>query len=202
MTVMSKQEFLEQLQKGLRGLPKEDVEGRLMFYSEMIDDRIEEGLSEEEAVAAVGDVEEIVRQVIADTPLAKIAKERIRPKRQLKAWEITLLALGSPIWLSLGIAAAAVFLAIYISIWSVAVSLWAVFASFAVSAVGSIPASVFIIAGRSGVSGAVVIAAGMVCAGLSILMFYACMAATKGILLLTKKIAVWIKNCFIGREEA
>ena len=104
---MSKQELFERLQNGLNGLPKEDIDERLMFYSEMIDDRAEEGLSEEQAVSAVGDVEEIVRQVIADTPLAKIAKERIKPKRRLKAWEITLLAIGSPIWLSLGIAAAA-----------------------------------------------------------------------------------------------
>lgn len=134
---MSKQEFLERLQNGLHGLPKEDIDERLMFYSEMIDDRAEEGLSEEQAVSAVGDVEEIVRQVIADTPLAKIAKERIRPKRRLKAWEITLLAIGSPIWLSLGIAAAAVVLAIYVSVWSVVVSLWAVFVSLAASAAGS-----------------------------------------------------------------
>ena len=61
----------------------------------MLDDQMEEGLSEEEAVAAVGPVDEIVRQIIADTPLAKLAKERMRPRRQLKAWEIVLLVLGS-----------------------------------------------------------------------------------------------------------
>ena len=37
--------------------------------------------------------DEIVRQIIADTPLAKLAKERMRPRRQLKAWEIVLGAL-------------------------------------------------------------------------------------------------------------
>lgn len=47
---MNKQEFLVKLRKGLSGLPKEDIEERLTFYSEMIDDRMEEGLSEEEAV--------------------------------------------------------------------------------------------------------------------------------------------------------
>ena len=104
---MNKQEFLSVLRKGLSGLPQDDIEERLTFYSEMLDDRIEEGLSEEAAVAAIGDAEEVVRQAVADIPLAKIAKERIRPKRRLKAWEIVLLALGSPIWLSLGIAAAA-----------------------------------------------------------------------------------------------
>ena len=46
---MSKQEFLEQLRRGLSGLPREDIEERLKFYSEMLEDRMEEGLSEEEA---------------------------------------------------------------------------------------------------------------------------------------------------------
>ena len=71
----------------LSGLPQDDVEERLSFYGEMIEDWIEEGLSEAEAVAAMGDVAEIVRQTVADTSLVKIAKERIRPKRHLKGWE-------------------------------------------------------------------------------------------------------------------
>ena len=52
---MNKQEFLSRLRKQLRGL--EDREERVTFYSEMIDDRMEDGLSEEEAVAAVGSLE-------------------------------------------------------------------------------------------------------------------------------------------------
>lgn len=123
---MSKQEFLAQLRKGLSGLPQDDIEERLTFYSEMIEDRIEEGLSEEEAISAAGSIDEIVAQVVADIPLAKIARERIKAKRRLKAWEIVLLALGSPIWLSLGIAAVAVILSLYVSLWSVIISLWAV----------------------------------------------------------------------------
>ena len=47
---MRKQEFLTELRKGLSGLPQDDIEERLSFYSEMIDDQIEEGLAEEEAV--------------------------------------------------------------------------------------------------------------------------------------------------------
>ena len=136
---MDKQAFLTALRSGLSGLPQDEIEERLTFYGEMIDDRMEEGLCEEEAVAAIGEVSEIVRQAVADTPLAKIAKERIRPKRRLKTWEIVLLALGSPIWLSLAIAAAAVLFAVIVSLWSVILSLWAVFASLAVSAVAAVP---------------------------------------------------------------
>jgi len=199
---MNKQEFLAQLRKGLSGLPQDDIEERLTFYSEMIEDRIEEGLSEEEAVSAVGSVDEIVTQVVAETPLTKIAKERIKPKRRLKAWEIVLLALGSPIWLSLGIAAFAVILSLYISLWAVIISLWAVFASLAACFIGGVLACVIFTVSGNGASGIAMLAAGIVCAGLSIFMFYGCKTATRGILILTKNFAIWIKNCFRRREEA
>lgn len=199
---MNKQEFVERLRKGLSGLPQDDIEERLTFYSEMIDDRMEEGLSEEEAVGEIGSVDEIVAQVVAETPLARIAKERIRPKRRLGAGEIVLLALGSPIWLSLGIAAFAVILSLYLSLWAVIISLWAVFASLAACAIGGVLAWVVFAMKGNGASGLAMLAAGFVCAGLAILIFYGCKTVTNGILILTKKMAIWIKNCFIKKEVA
>lgn len=198
---MDKQAFLTALRSGLSGLPQDDIEERLTFYGEMIDDRMEEGLSEEEAVAAIGEVSEIARQAVADTPLAKIAKERIRPKRRLKTWEIVLLALGSPIWLSLAITAAAVMFAIIVSLWSVILSLWAVFASLAVSAVAAVPTGAFFAVGGHGAAGLAMLSAGLVCAGLTILLFFGCMGAMKGILQLTKKITLWTKDRFIKKED-
>ena len=199
---MSKQEFLTQLRKGLSGLPQGDIEERLAFYSEMIDDQMEEGLSEEEAVSAVGTVDEIVKQAVAETPLAKIAKERIKSKRRISAGEIVLLILGSPIWLSLVIAAFAVILSLYISLWAVIVSLWAVFVSLAAGFIGGVLSCIIFTIGGNVASSIAMLAAGIVCAGLSILMFYGCKVVTKGILLLTKKMAIWIKNCFIKKGKA
>ncbi|MBQ4648271.1 MAG: DUF1700 domain-containing protein [Clostridia bacterium] len=199
---MSKQEFLAQLRKGLHGLPQDDIEERLTFYSEMIEDRMEEGLSEEEAVSAVGTVQDIVAQTVAETPLTKIAKERIKPKRRLSTTEIVLLALGSPIWLSLGIAAVAVILSLYVSLWAVIISLWSVFASFAACSVGGVLACIVFAVGGNGGSGVAMLAAGLVCAGLAIFTFYGCHATTKGALILTKKTVIWIKNCFIKKEVA
>jgi len=196
---MYKLQFLAQLRKELSGLPQEDLEERLTFYSEMVEDRMEEGLSEEDAVAAVGSVEKIAAQIAAETPLAKNVEERILPKRQRSAGEIVLLVLGAPIWLSLGLAVFAVFFSLYILLWTVIVSLWAVFASFAVCSVGGVLACVVFAAGGNGVSGVAILAAAIVCAGLSIFMFYGCKAGTGGILILTKKITVWIQNCFIRK---
>ena len=73
---MTKLEFLESLEKGLSGLPKNDIDERIAFYSEIIDDRIEEGLSEEDAVSKIGKIDEVISQIIADTPINKLVKEK------------------------------------------------------------------------------------------------------------------------------
>lgn len=196
---MDKQEFLTQLRNRLSGFPQDDIEERVTFYGEMIEDRIEEGLSEEEAISAIGSADDIVSQAVADIPLARIAKERITPKRHLNVWEIVLLALGSPIWLSLAIAAFAVILSLYVSLWSVIISLWAVFASTACCSLTGVVAGLVLARSNNVLTGTAMIGAGLVCAGLSIFMFYGCKAATNGILMFTKKFAVWIKNCFIRK---
>ena len=195
---MLKEEFLAQLRGGLAGLPQEDLEERLAFYSELLDDRMEEGLSEAEAVAAAGPVDEIVQQIIAETPLTKIVKEKMRPKRRLQAWEIALLALGSPVWLSLGLAALAVVLSLYVVVWSVDVSLWAVFAALGAGAAGGVLG----LALGSGAARLAMLAAGMILAGLAILLFFGCKAATMGIWTLTKDVVLRLKHRFLGKEDA
>lgn len=198
---MNKQEFLFTLQSRLASLPPEDLEERLAFYSEMIDDRMEEGLSEADAVAQVGNVDEIVAQILADTPLSALVKERIKPKKRLKPWEIVLLAIGSPLWVSLLIAAFAVVFALYAALWSVIVSLWAVFASVAGCALGGIAGGA-VITLRNPLPGIALIGAGILCAGISVFLFLGCKAATKGMAKLTKKIALGIKYCFVKKEAA
>ena len=199
---MNKQEFLVQLRKGLSGLPKDDIDERLSFYSEMIDDRMEDGIPEETAICEIGAIDELVSQIIADIPLTKLVKEKITPKKKMKAWEIVLLVLGSPIWLSLLIAAFAVIFSLYVVLWSVIISLWAAFASFMACGLAGIAAGAYFAAGGNGLTGIAMIGAGIVCAGLSVFMFFGCKAATKGILNFTKKLAIQIKNCFIKKEEA
>ena len=199
---MGKEAFLEQLRKCLRGLPQKDLEEQLAFYSEMIDDRIEEGLTEEEAVSAVGSVEAIAAQTVAEIPLTKLATERIRPKRRLKAWEIVLLVLGSPVWLSVLIAALAVILSVYISLWAVIIALWAVFASVAACAFGGIAAGIVFICCGKIPAGIAMIGGAFVCGGLAIFLFYGCCLETKGTVLLAKMFLLWIKRRFIRKEDA
>lgn len=199
---MNKQEFFVELRKGLTGLPQKDVEERVSFYSEMIDDRIEEGLSESEAVTAIGSVSDVIAQILDEIPLTKLVKEKVKPNRRFKAWEIALLVLGSPIWLSLLIAAFIVILSVYIVIWSLVISLWAIETSLAACALGGVVAAGIIAVQGNGLTGIAMLGAGAFCAGLSIFLFFGCKAFTKGTLVLTKKIALGIKGMFVGKEKS
>lgn len=199
---MRKQEFLHKLRAKLIGLPKQELEERLTFYSEIIDDRIEDGMTEEQAVLDIGSVDGISSQIIADIPLSKLAKEMIRPQRRLKAWEIVLLALGSPIWLSLTIGSFAIVLSLYAVLWSVILSIWAVFASLVVCSFGGFVSGIFFVMCGNTLTGIAMIGASVFCAGVAIFAFFGCKAATRGIILLTKKIALGIKKCFVKKEVA
>ena len=199
---MDKREFLARLEAGLRGLPPKDLAEHLSFYEEMIEDRIEDGLTEAEAVAGIGPVEDIVQQIVAETPLRKIVRERMRPERKMRAWEIVLLTLGSPIWLSLLIAAFAVLLSVYVVIWSVIVSLWAVDLGLAAGGLAGVVTGIVFVCRGNFLTGLAMIGAGLLCLGLGIFLFYGCLAATKGAAALTKKIALWIKSLFLRKEAA
>lgn len=200
---MRKQEFIFELWKKLSDLPKGEVEERLSFYSEMIDDRMEDGLSEEEAVAAIGSTDEIAAQIIEEIPLKKIVKEKIKPKRRLTAWEIVLLVVGFPLWFSLLIVVPfSVIISLYAVLWSVIVSLWAVFGALAGAAAGVLLGGVCFIFIGYVPTGIALIGTSLFCAGLSVFLFYGCKAATKGTVWLTERIALGIKNLFIRKEKA
>ncbi|MBR2722470.1 MAG: DUF1700 domain-containing protein [Clostridia bacterium] len=199
---MNQQEFMTTLRARLSGLPAQDVEERLHFYREMIADRMEEGRTEEEAIADIGSPERIAEQIIADTPLTRIAKERILPQRRLRAWEIVLLALGSPIWLSLAVALLAVILSLYVTLWAVTVSLWAVFASVVACAPAGIALGVGTCIAGQPVGGVAIMGASLVCAGVGIFAFFGCYEATRGCVLLSGLGMRLIKKCFIKKEDA
>ena len=194
---MTKVEFFTALSNNLKDLPKIELREHINFYNEMIDDRMEEGLSEEEAVAMVGSVDDIAAQIRSDfVPVAKGSK------REFKTWEIVFLVLGSPIWLSLLIAAAAVVFSLYIVIWALVVSLWAVFVSLICAGFTLVLSFIIgFIAGWNILNIVAVVGCGFVCIGLSIFMFFACKAITKGVVILSKNIALWIKKCFTKKEE-
>jgi len=60
---MTKSEFILSLSEALAQLPGHARSRALEYFEEMIDDRVEGGMSEEEAVAALGSIDDILKEV-------------------------------------------------------------------------------------------------------------------------------------------
>lgn len=199
---MTKNEYLVALRAELDGLPVEDVKKSVEYYSEMIDDLLDEGLSEDEATAEIGPVKDATSQILSEISLAKIVKPRVKPKRKLTEWEITLIIIGFPVWLPLIISAVAVFLSLYVVLWSVIVSLYAASASFIGGTVGGLALTIPYVMDGNAVGAVCAVGAALVCLGLFILFIMSSREAVRGIVLLSKKILIWVKSCFVGKESA
>ncbi len=195
---MNKQTFLTQLRKGLSSLSKKEREEHVSFYSEMLDDRIEEGVSEEDAVAQIGEVNTIVAQILDNRTRKNLTD---KPKRKYTAWTIVLLALGSPIWLALLISAFAVAVSLYVSLWAVIISLWAVFVSTIVGAIaGILLFFAYLLLGNTPLA-LTLLCAALVCAGVSILFYYACKAASVAAIKLTQTAVAHVKQRLLKKEN-
>lgn len=194
---MNKQEFLSTLENKLSKLPRKDVAERIKFYEEMIDDRIEDGLSEEEAVADIGSVDEIYEQFVKELSLLSIIKERVRPKRRMSGGKVALIASTAILWFPLLVAAFSILLSLLAVLWSLVISAWAVLLSLAVSAPVGIVAGILSLTTGNITKCVLLIGAGFVCAGLTIFAYFGSLYATKGSIALTKKMIVEIKNLIV-----
>lgn len=198
---MNRQEFLAALRSGLSGLPQEDVQRTLDFYGEMVDDYMEDGMSEGEAVAAVGPVRDIVAQILAETPLPKLVRAKVKPKHPLKAWEIVLLVLGSPLWVPLLLAGGLLVLSCYAVLWSVIVSLYAVDLSFLLGALAGGISFLQSVSTGDVVPGLFLLGLGLVSFGIFILLFFLFRTITSWILRWSRQAWRWMKFRFVRKEE-
>ena len=198
---MTKINFILLLSEKLKNLPEKEVEERLSFYSEMIEDRMEEGFSEEGAVEAVGTVDKIAEQIIKEISVPKTSNKKVKSNRRLKAWEKIMLIAGSPLWMPLLVAFIAVIFSLYVSLWAVVISLWAVFAAVVSCALSGIVAGVGVAFTPNKVAGVALFGAGIACAGFAILCFLSCKAVTKGVIILTKKIISLLKDRLTRKEK-
>lgn len=202
---MTKAEFLLNLKNRLSFLSAQESEKAVSFYSEAIDDRMENGFSEEEAVADLGDINEIVKNIELEQPITELVKNKVKTSRDKSGnntlW-IILAICGFPLWFPLAIAFFAVILSVYITIWAVIISLYAVLFSFAVVAVSGILAGIIRSFLISPAHGLMIIGAAIICAGLFILLIKPIFLLTKKLVQLTALIAKKIKGLFISKKEA
>lgn len=80
---MNKEVFLHQLRVRLTQLPPQEAQKQLDYYAELIDDMMEDGVSEEAAVASFGDVNLLAQQILQDASLSHLVRAKATPKKRL-----------------------------------------------------------------------------------------------------------------------
>ncbi|HPJ02817.1 MAG TPA: DUF1700 domain-containing protein [Candidatus Limiplasma sp.] len=194
---MKKHEFLQELLRRLSQLPSEERDKAYTFYAEIIDDSMEDGISEEEAVQKLGSIDEIVERIAAETPMVSLIRARAGRKPRSRG-RITLLVLGFPVWFPVLLSVACVVLTLFLVAWTLVLVLWVVLAALAAAIIGGL-AWLFLYAELGvrllGLGGA------MACAGSAILLYPACVWVTKQFARLTRQLWTKGKSALMNKGE-
>ena len=83
---MTRDEFLNELRLALKNLGEEEIESVISYYSEMIDDRMEAGMNEEDAVNAMEPVGTIASRVLSEAGAADETEdeEKNDPQKEIR----------------------------------------------------------------------------------------------------------------------
>ena len=82
---MDKKEFLKALDVALQPIDKNEREQTLAYYEEIINDRCDSGMREEEAVYSLGSIEEITRPILED---AGIDTDSVESNYKMSIWDV------------------------------------------------------------------------------------------------------------------
>ena len=170
---MKKAEFLARLRQKLFILPQRELEDTLEYYSEMIDDYVENGCTPEEAVAKMGGVDNVAAQVLAGTQTS--ASQTDGAKKEKKSGNmLLLLILGFPLWFPLLIAVFCILLSVAVVIATLAMVVpWSLVVSFGASALGLLIAGTAILVSESVAAAVFLFGAAMVLGALCIFALWA-----------------------------
>ena len=197
---MSKADFLRLLERALMQLSEEERQKNLEYYSELLDDMMEEGMTEAEATAKLGSPNQIAQSILQEMPLGKLVTTRMKPKSGWTPLAIVLAVVGSPVWVPLLLATIAIVLAVFVSIWALGFAAVAVVIALAVAVVA---APIFAV--RAAVMtlplGLMLLGAGLVLLGLCVLGGLMAVELCKLLWQLTVWLAHKIKGLFIRKEE-
>lgn len=196
---MGKAEFLRALDAKLSQLPAGERRRQLEYFSEILDDMVEDGVQEYEAVASLGPVSQVAERILQETPLPLLVRSRMRPAGGWTALTVILLVLGAPVWMPLLVALASVVLAVYVVLWAMIIAAFAVVLAIGAGGIA------LLIAAASGVlltAAQILMAVGgaTLLTGLGVLAFFAAVAIARGLARLTVAFGRSLRSIFIRRE--
>ena len=123
---MNKASFLTALSRGLSGLPEEEIKKQLDYYGELIADMTEDGMTEEQAVVKLGELNEILGGIREELGVSAQPVPKPQKSKGLNTAAVVVLVVCAPMWVPLLLALGMSALAVYLSAWAVVASVFAV----------------------------------------------------------------------------
>ena len=198
---MKREEYLDRIRALLQNLPPEDLERSLAFYAESIADRMEDGMSEEEAVASLESPEEAANAILLEQPLPTLVKVRVKERRQLSALEILLLVLGFPLWLPLLLTALVLVFTFILLTWVLVLVPASVCLALGASAIAVLFAGVLSLTKIALPALLAAPGAALVLAGLAILAGFVVLGTLRLALIVTRALVRGLKSLLIRKED-
>lgn len=130
---MYKQDFFNEIKNRLKDFNNEETKKLLEYYDELINDYMDAGLSEEEAIAKLGNVEKIINDIKTDLV---IERSKRKNTNSLKNFIIILSICTSPVLIPIGITFFVLFFVLLLT-------LFVLFISFASSSAMLIFSSIY-----------------------------------------------------------
>lgn len=97
---MKRVEFINEIRKRLSALPESEIERSAAFYDEAISDRMDKGMTEEQAVAAIGDPVSAANQLIEIIGTDSMEAAEVGSEKEKSApWKSLIMFAGLPLWL-------------------------------------------------------------------------------------------------------
>ena len=191
---MNRAKFLRSLKRALRAYPRDSVQKTLDYYDEMISDRMEDGLSEAQAIAALGSIEDIVQS------LPQTEGTEPKPASQRKrGWNTALLVLGFPLWLPLLIAFFAVLLAGVVVLLAAMPCLFVAVLALAAAVLWAGAAGLYQLFNLNWAQALCLFGGALSCAGLSCLLYTPVMRLERALGRLVLRILAWVRHIFTGK---
>jgi uncharacterized membrane protein len=199
---MSKGEFLQSLERLLKSLSKSEREKSLSYYSEIIDDYMEDGYSEEDAVEQVGNPGVIAQEILEEQE----GKEGRQLSGGMKGLIAVLLVLGFPLWGSLMLAGVCLLLAAALMVVSVYIVIWCIPVCTGACSVSSLVLSVVSMGGaaiivfQNPAAGVIQLGVGMVSAGIFVLFGLLTWVLGKIFVGVTARFSRWLAGIIIRKR--
>ncbi|MCR5310495.1 MAG: DUF1700 domain-containing protein [Lachnospiraceae bacterium] len=201
---MNKQEYLNALRDALEKQSISNIDNMIEYYDEMICDRMEDGMSEEDAVNSMDSITDIVHEAVLDKSVPTLVKEKVKKSRDKaksegKEWIWILLAvLGFPVWFPLVFTFAILLFVFFLVFWILVGTLFIIVLALGISAVACFLTSFTVLFGYISFPGFVVSLGGaLALAGITILLWKPIVAFAKVAAGFFKDIIISIKKKFI-----